>query len=354
MKLVRLRAWITRTPLAVPVNWTVGGTEDAAIHLWIELTDENGTCGLSETAVKPAWTGLDGPTALAAIKHIIWPRVSGQLPDAAVAGVLKIRGLLALHAAFSHALTDLKAAADCVNARLALVLPRDEPERMAETASAAAQAYGISIFKAKVGAGLTTDAAVLTAIRVAINPQAQLTLDANCAYGIEDGQALCRLAVDSSALFVEDPWPLAPDARTRDAIQSCACPVSADRVVEGAGLVDALLEIGISWLAVKPNRIGPTAARKIASKARAAGAKVVSGLFGEGPLGALQQLRGPLGDTAIEAGFHLGLTDPVSVTGLSLRDGRIFGPAGRASDLVAVCDIEDRSVANWEGGQFLT
>ena len=348
MTLVRLRAWVTRTPLKTPVTWTVGGAEDAAHHLWVELTDADGTRGLSETPVKPAWTGLDGPAALAALRHVVWPRLAGATAEAAWRAMMEVRGLLALEAAVGHALEDMAAPRQAASAELAVVLTRDAPDRMAEAARVAVRELGVRELKVKAGQGVETDAEALRMAREALGPAGVLTVDANGAYDIDAGQKLCRLSADQDAAFVEDPWPLAPDARTGDAVATCVCAIAADRSADRAENVDGLVDRGIAWIAVKPNRVGPVAARAIAAGARARSTRCVSGLFGEGPLGALQQLRGPGGDIGVEAGFHLGLADPVPVPGLVVRRGRIEGPAGRASELASIEEIAERATDAWE------
>ncbi|MBF9034346.1 hypothetical protein HKCCE2091_08850 [Rhodobacterales bacterium HKCCE2091] len=348
MTIARLRAWITRTPFRVPVTWTIGGSEDAAVHLWLELTNEGGARGLSETPVKPAWTGVDGPTALAAVEHLLAPRLLGAAPGSATAALSGIRGLDLLRAATGHALADLAAPGVASEVPLAVVLTRAAPEAMAEAAARAVSEFGVTALKIKAGQGLDIDADALARVRGVLGDGGTLTVDANGAYGYEDGIALCHAAADHGALFVEDPWPLVPDQATGTAIAACACPVSADLRGADAGLVPGLIEQGVTWIAVKPNRIGPEAARGIAAAAARAGVKVVSGLFGEGPGGAVQQARGPSGDTAVEAAHYLELDNPVPVAGLSVSAGTIAAPPGRLSGLVSVDDIAARAVGTLE------
>ncbi|RVT81489.1 hypothetical protein DXV76_20390 [Rhodobacteraceae bacterium CCMM004] len=348
MTLARLRAWITRTPFRTPVTWTAGGTEDAAVHLWLELTGPDGVTGLSETPVKPAWTGLDGATALAAVEHLVAQRLLGRVPASAEAALADIRGLPVLRAAVGHALADLRAPGAAAAAQVAAVLTRADPAAMAEAAARAATDHGIHALKVKAGQGRDLDARALVLVREALGADGPMSVDANGAYDVEEGLALCRAAATVGAAFVEDPWPLAPDAATERALSAALCAVAVDRAAGDETTVPGLIDRGVAWIAVKPNRIGPDAARRIAATARAAGIGVVSGLFGEGPLGAVQQLRADTGDAPCEAVHHLTLRDPVPVAGLTLADGRLSAPPGRASDLVSVADVADRAVGGWE------
>ena len=343
MTVARLRAWITRTPRRAPVTWTTGGTETATLHLWLELTDDAGRTGLSETPVKPGWTGLDGATALAAIRHIVAPRVLGHAPGSADAALPDVRGLPVLRAAAGHALADLRGPGAPASAPVALVVTRRDPEEMACNAAQAVAAHGVRAVKVKAGQGLDVDAAALALVRDALGEEAMLTVDANGAYDIRDGLALCRHAARHGAAFVEDPWPLAPDAETGAAVARAACAIAADRMAAEGAVAGGLLDRGVRWIAIKPNQIGPEAAGRIAAQARAMGARAVSGLFGEGPLGAMQQLRGPEGDAPCEALHFLELYDSVPVAGLNLDAGRLRAPAGRASDLVRIADVAARA-----------
>jgi L-alanine-DL-glutamate epimerase-like enolase superfamily enzyme len=347
MKTALIRAWLTQTALRAPVVWTDGGTETAAFHLWLELTTADGLSGLSETPVKPAWTGVDGSTAMCAVEALLAPRVLGREAATAEELLSGIRGLSFLRAAFGHALADLRAPGEAAVAPVAAVVTRGDPDAMAEHAARMVEEHGIRAVKVKAGQGLDTDHAALKRIRGAVG-DVSFSVDANGAYGVDDGLELCRAAADFRAEFVEDPWPLAPDAACGAAICTAACAIAADRVVEYEPLIDGMLDRGVSWIAVKPNRLGPEAAARISRRVRERGARVVSGLFGEGPLGALQQLRGIASDAPCEALHFFEIADAVPVAGLRLEDGALSAPAGRASDLVSLEDVIDRAVASVE------
>ncbi len=348
MTIVRLEAWVTQTAYKSAVTFTVGGAEASVHHLWLRVTDSDGYRGLSETIVKPAWTGLDGATALAAVEHLLWPRMAGVDLDRANAAVQALRGLPLLHAAVGHALLDLAGPRPGRSVDVASVLTRDTPQAMGKVATGLRDAHGITAIKMKAGQGLKVDAASLSAIRQGIGADASLSLDANSAYGVEDGLELCRIAADHGAEFVEDPWPLSPDQATRDAIARATLPICADRPLNDATQGQAMLDRGAAILAIKPNRIGPDAATAVENAANTNGARGVAAMFGEGCLGALQQVRNVRGDMAFEAAHWLDLDAPIGVHGMAISNGQLFTPQGRAADLVDMAELQAKSIQSWE------
>lgn len=348
MTIIRIEAWVTETAYRSAVMFTVGGAEQSVHHLWLRVTDETGNQGLSETIVKPAWTGLDGQTAIAAVEHLLWPRMAGTVAAQAHAAVQALRGLPVLHAAVGHALRDLDRPHPARAVELASVLTRDTAPAMSTAAKRARDSHGIRAIKIKVGQGLETDAACLSALRRALGADAAISLDANSAYSVENGLELCHIAADHGAIFVEDPWPMSPDRTTQDAIARAPLPICADRPLNDSFQGQAMLDRGALMLAIKPNRIGPDAALTIEDAALATGAHSVAAMFGEGCLGAVQQVRGVRSDMAFEAAHWLGLDAPVAVLGMSISDGKLNTPDGRAADLVDVAEIESKAFLSWE------
>ncbi|OAN76285.1 hypothetical protein A8B78_02020 [Jannaschia sp. EhC01] len=348
MTIVRLEAWVTQTAYKSAVTFTVGGAAAAVHHLWLRVTDDTGTSGLSETIVKPEWTGLDAATTMAAVEHLLWPRMGGLDAPHARAAVQSLRGLPMLHASVGHAVRDMEAPQPSRVVDVATVLTRDTPDVMADAAKAAQDTHGITAIKMKAGQGLAIDAACVSSIRKTLGDGAAISLDANSAYGVEDGLELCRIAADHGVDFVEDPWPLAPDQATQDAIARAPLPICVDRPLNDAALGQAMLDRGAMILAAKPNRIGPDAAKTIEDAAHAMGARSVAAMFGEGCLGALQQVRGVRGNVAFEAAHWLDLDAPVAVPGMTITNGQLHAPTGRAADLVDKAELQAKSIQSWE------
>lgn len=347
-RIVKLEAWVTRTVLKRELNWTVGGAEQHATYLWLRLSDDAGASGLSETVLKPAWTGFDGPTAMAAVEHLLWPRLAGVSASEGEKAVLGLRGLCALHAAVGHAVRDLLTVGTARMVDLAAVLTRDEPNAMAARAKDFKDQHGLRAFKIKAGQGLDVDTACISAVRNALGGDAALSMDANSAYNVEDGLELCQIAADHGVTFVEDPWPLNADQATGEAIAKAALPICADRILSEVGQAQAILDRGAAMLAIKPNRIGPGQAATMEAAAHAVHADTVAATFGEGCLGAVQQVRGVTGDFAFEAAHWLELEDPIAVADFRVAEGRLMTPEGRADECVDREQLASRAILSWE------
>ena len=188
------------------------------------------------------------------------------------------------------------------------------------------------------------DRAAIEGLRGVLGAGGSLSVDANSAYGPPDGIALTEIAAASDVAFVEDPWPLAPDAATGRHLARAAAPVCADRALDRPDLADGLIDRGVAVLAAKPSRLGCVASAAIEETAQRRGASTVRALFAEGMVGAAFLARDALAsgtsiggtgpDFPVEALFHLGLADGDGLPGLVLRDGALHVPAGRLADLV--------------------
>ena len=332
MRILRAEIAVTRTPMRRAVRWTEGGTDDAVEHLRLTLEDQDGARGLSETTCKPAWNGVDGATLACAIERLVWPRIAGGDADAARRVVVGLRGAVAVQAAVVNALADLERDWPAVVAPVAHVIGRADPAAMVEEAAAMVEAHGLRALKVKAGAGLAADRAALEGARRVLGTEGTLTIDANSAYAPGEGVELTRIAAGVGAAFVEDPWPLAPDAATERALNQPAAPVCADRALDRPDLADGLLDRGVSVLACKPSRLGLIAADAIRATAHRRDACIVRALFAEGPVGAAFLARGA-SDFPIEALFHLGLDAPANVEGMVIQDGALHIPKGRLADI---------------------
>jgi L-alanine-DL-glutamate epimerase-like enolase superfamily enzyme len=350
MILTDLKAWVVRTPLKQTVEWTVGGREAVAEHLWLQVTGDDGRTGISEIPVKPFWTGCDGDIAIRMVERMLAPRSIGKTPAEALKATALLRGQNYLLAALGNALADLAAPAPEMTKSLAVVLTRNEPAFMTEAVGRVRDLLGVSAIKIKVGAGLKTDTEAISAVRKALGPDGILTIDANGAYSIEDGLELCRIGAGQGVVFVEDPFPLTPDRHIGEAISRAAAPVCADRILDYASLAEGMLEAGAGYLATKTNRIGPEGAAAVADAAERHGAGTVSALFGDGQVGAAQIVRNDRSSLPVEAGFFLELDNPVSLSGVAITDGRITIPAGRLSGLIDMDSLNAQAHLTWETG----
>lgn len=338
MALDRAELWDVRLPLRAAVDWTTGGREAEAPYLVLILHDGDGACGVAEITCRPAWNGMTSGLMARAFEELAWPRIAGQEPGRSVMTPLaEIRGMVALKALCDNAWHDLcSPMAGRLPVRAASVLTRAAPEIMTEMALQVRAEIGITAFKVKLGQGIAHDAKVLRALRSALGSLVELSGDANSAYGQSDLAQLTALAKEMEVSFLEDPFPLAPDAATGIACANNPVPVLVDRALEGPELVPAFADRGLVQVSAKPSRIGGTVALAVAEAALGRGGRVCNGTYAESALGAAAQIG--FGQNLPEGlahpheiDFHRGLAEQIAPPP-QIRDGHAMPITGRIAD----------------------
>lgn len=292
MTLVRAELWHLCLPLRSSVEWTVGGAESEVPYAVLLLQDADGRCGAAEITCRPAWNGMTPALLTAAFEQIAWPLIAGLETDASVAARMAgIRGMTALKTLCDNAWRDLAGPVrPGGRVRVASVLTRATPDISADTALGIREKTGITAFKVKLGQGIRQDAAVLDALRRDLGPETELSGDANSAYRRDDLPSLFAMAWDMGLSFLEDPFPLMPDAETAAACADCKVPVLVDKRMEGAEWVPAFADRGLVHASAKPSRVGLTEAHEVASAIHARGGRICNGTYSESALGAAAQI----------------------------------------------------------------
>ena len=340
-RLARITLWELSLPLAAPVSWTVGGSGQEVPCLVALFEDGDGRRGASEILCRPEWNGVTPGLLARAVSDMARPRLhdaDGEDADAALTALAPIRGAMALTALCDNAWRDMVAPAPAPLApvRVADLLTRAPAGAMAEAALAARDGFGITAFKVKLGQGLSTDAQVLHGLRDALGDGAEISGDANGAYGLGDLPELLALAADTGLSFLEDPVPLAPDAALDAALRGAAVPVLADKAVTGTELLTAFRERGITQVSAKPTRLGRGIAGRIAAQVHGAGGRICNGTYSESALGAAGQIAFAQGlppglAHQHEIAFHRGLAAQIAELPV-IADGLAAPICGRLAD----------------------
>ena len=174
---------------------------------------------------------------------------------------------------------------------LSWAVTRQTPAAMAAEAVQMVERYGFRTLKVKGGQGIETDVAGIKEIRAAVGDGMRFYVDANGAYPADQGLAYARAMADAGAVIMEDPCPMAPDARFRALREASPIPILVDfgsTSLRDAGL---FLEQGTRALSVKPGRFGLSHSRAMQALADKSGCDVVVGLMGESALGTLAGLQ---------------------------------------------------------------
>jgi o-succinylbenzoate synthase len=244
----------------------------------------------------------DLPQSLAAVDMALWDR-AGRRDGRAVAGLLS-----------ASALDEVP-----VNATIGA------QDRAGAAASAgAARRAGFRCVKLKVGIG--DDAGRVAAVRAALGPQAELRLDANGAWDVEEAVAAIESLAPARLELVEEP--VHGLAALRAVRERVAVRIAMD---ESAGEPGALASGAADAVCLKLARCGGISGLlACASLVRASGAEPYVASTFDGPLGiaAAVHAAAALGIRTACGLATLDLFADVNAGALAARDGAIAVPSG--------------------------
>ncbi len=320
--------------LASPLETAYGGLEEREL-LGVKLTGEDGVSGYGEAAplepydgVSIGWVGEalesyrpvlersqemngaqlidacrqieDLPQALAALDLALWDR-AGRREGKPVAELL----------------SDSWAAEVPVNATISAL----DRAGVAEQAARAVQ-QGFGCLKLKVGVG--DDVGRVAAARAGAGPRAQLRLDANGAWGIEEAVRAIEAVSPAGLELVEEPThglQAVREVRERTAVRVAIDETAAQPGALAAGVADAVC--------LKIARCGGIGALLVAATlVRSSGAEVYLSSTYDGPLGIAAALhaaaalssRGPMPHCGLATlDLFAGIENPLPVAGGAIR-----------------------------------
>lgn len=339
-----------RLPYHRPQTWS-DVREDAADYVLLRLRDADGRCGLAEATVKPTWSGHTVGTMVAALRELVLPILRGldlaapavtQTRLAQIAEQPQLRGLAETALWNLLAQRDDPRTADMpLRLPVSCTLTRQAPAAMADEAVQFAASHGVRRFKLKGGQGIATDADGVRRVRAAVSGS-QVQVDANSAYAAADLITYAAQLRDAGAVLLEDPCPLQPLGFAQQAA-ACALPLLVDLAARDEAAAAWYAVSGAGAISVKPGRYGAPQALRVATAARAHGARVGLGLFGESDLGCALNLRvaasWPQDATVVPAELtaHLGLAEHLLPGGMRPVDGWLAVPT--AADVAAQLDV---------------
>jgi L-alanine-DL-glutamate epimerase-like enolase superfamily enzyme len=232
-------------------NWTFARATVPQLPGWtLVLTDEDGHTGLGYGHAIAAIT-THGEGAEAALKYLC-PRLIG-CHGADISAImddleLSLAGQFSAKAAIDMALHDLLARRLSIPLHVLLGGKRREtlpqarivsiksPQQMAET-SAKLVEQGFGTLKLKLAGDATLDAERVRAVREAIGPSPQITLDPNQSYHAKGFISAFRLMENYAISLVEQPVPSADLAGLKLVTQTLPVPVEADESADSLAAV---------------------------------------------------------------------------------------------------------------------
>ncbi|HEX5079575.1 MAG TPA: mandelate racemase/muconate lactonizing enzyme family protein [Geminicoccaceae bacterium] len=118
------------------------------------------------------------------------------------------------------------------------------PDRAVEQAKEA-KAAGFCAFKLKIGFGAELDLANLEALRQELGPDAQIAVDANQAWGLDEAIAMSRALAEHAPLWLEEPMPAdTPLDNWQRLAKASPIPLAAGENLRGDGAFDAAIASG--------------------------------------------------------------------------------------------------------------
>jgi muconate cycloisomerase len=255
VKVTGFEILVVRIPLRVPVVHALA-RRDEAVNLMVAAHDDEGRTGWGETCPRPYVTGETIDSAREELRRVILPAFLGRGfddPDSTARSLLRFLDGLDRnqHAAFCAAelaLLDLAGQAFGISAGELLgpvrrerieysgVIAAIDPDEAVTRARELAD-YGVRNVKVKVGPDLDENLRRLTAVRETLGADAELRIDANCAWDLDAAVRQLEGLSDFRLAGVEQPLPATDLQGLRALTAAAIVPVVADECL--ATLEDA-------------------------------------------------------------------------------------------------------------------
>lgn len=289
-------------PYRVPLRMKAGDLFSAR-HVLVTVRLESGVEGIAEAPERPMFYGETLTSILAAVSHLISPRLA-QMPRhsrLSVASVLRgIRANQTARAAVEMAYVDALAREAGVSVaqllggtdvpvRVTHMLGAGAPTQMAEEAHEAAES-GVTCFKVKIGYGEAADATAVAEVRRALGDDALLYVDGNLVYSADDAaRILQRLRDESGIAFAEEPYSVPGGLIERP--PAMPVPVMVDESAIDFDQAARHIASGRAQkISIKVARTGYAASSEIISLGKYFGCNPVIGSQGDGIVGAFSGL----------------------------------------------------------------
>jgi len=245
MKIARIETFPVEIPIK-PERRIISSLGEHVVsrYVLVRVTTDDGLEGAGEATVMPRWSGETVWGAQAIIDHVFAPQLIGCDPTE-VAEIDRRLDAAAAHNWFAKSALEMacwdlagKAAGKPVyellggavrplTVRSRYSMGAYEPERAAGRARELV-AMGFTTIKVKVGRDADVDVARVRAVRAAIGPELDLTIDANCGWDTDTAIRCVHQLADCNLSLVEQPTPDGDYAAIARVRRETKVPVMAD------------------------------------------------------------------------------------------------------------------------------
>ena len=245
MKITRIETFPVEIPIK-PERRIISSLGEHVVsrYVLVRVRTDDGLQGAGEATVMPRWSGETVWGAQAIVDHVFAPLLVGCDPtdiveidrrmDAAAAHNWFAKSALEMacwdiagKAAGKPVYELLGGAVRPLTVRSRYSMGAYEPERAANRARELVE-MGFTTIKVKVGRDAVADVARVRAVRAAIGPAIDLTIDANCGWDTETAIRCVNDLADCKLSLVEQPTPDGDYAAIARVRQETTVPVMAD------------------------------------------------------------------------------------------------------------------------------
>jgi L-Ala-D/L-Glu epimerase / N-acetyl-D-glutamate racemase len=247
MKITRIETYPVQIPIK-PERQMISalGEHVASRYLLVRVLTDEGLEGAGEATVSARWSGETVWGAQALIDRVLAPRLLGCDP-ADIPAIDALLDALVTHNWFAKSALEMacwdivgKAAQKPVYellggavrplaVRSRYSMGAYEPLRAAARAKELVAA-GFTTIKVKVGREPSSDVERVRAVRAAIGPDVELTIDANCGWDVDTAIRCVRELADCHLALVEQPTPDGDYAALARVRRETGVPVMADDI----------------------------------------------------------------------------------------------------------------------------
>lgn len=249
MRITRIRTFPVRIPLKPKYHMiTALGRHEVSDYLLVRIETDAGIDGAGEATVSIRWSGETVPGAQAVIEQVFAPLLVGRDPRD-IAGIDRALDVAArmnwfAKAAVEMACQDIRGKdaglpvykllggpARPLAIRSRFSMGAFTPDRARERAAELVD-EGFTTIKVKVGTGdVEQDVARVSAVRKAIGPDRDLTIDANCGYDAATAIDVARRLEPCRIALFEQPTAQRDFGGLAEVRRRVSCPVMADDIV---------------------------------------------------------------------------------------------------------------------------